>query len=73
MIEKHPENIGIGSISTQPSITMDIVNQHLDNWDWAGISESNLTMEMIEKYPEKPWEWNISINPNITTDCRKIR
>ena len=29
----------------------------------------NITMEMIEKHPEKPWDWNgISCNPNITME-----
>jgi hypothetical protein len=29
----------------------------------------NITMEFIEKHPEKPWEWfYISSNPNITME-----
>ena len=37
-----------------------------------GISISrhpNITMEIIEKYPDKPWDWYyISSNPNITME-----
>ena len=29
----------------------------------------NITMEIIEKYPDKPWNWSaISCNPNITIE-----
>ena len=40
------------------------------NWGWNGISRNpNITMEIIEKHPEKPWDWNgISRNPNITME-----
>ena len=39
-----------------------------DRLDWNGISQNpNITMEIIENSPEKPWDWaNISKNPNIT-------
>ena len=30
------------------------------------ISTSNITMEIIEKYPDKPWNWRYTGNPNIT-------
>ena len=35
-----------------------------ENLDWTKISyNSNITMEMIDKYPDKPWNWNyISYN-----------
>ena len=35
-----------------------------------GISENpNITMDIIEKYPDKPWDWaRISLNPSITMD-----
>ena len=41
-----------------------------DKLDWDYISQnSNITMEIIEKYPEKPWVWwGISQNPNITIE-----
>ena len=30
-------------------------------------ANSNITMEIIENFPDKPWNWNgISMNPNIT-------
>ena len=30
---------------------------------------SNITIEIIEKYPDKPWNWvSISRNPNITIE-----
>ena len=33
---------------------------------WTAIS-ANITMELIEKYPDKPWNWEwISKNPNLT-------
>ena len=29
----------------------------------------NITMEIVEKYPDKPWNWyRISCNPNITME-----
>ena len=33
-------------------------------------SNPNLTMELIDKYPNKPWDWKwgISKNPNITIE-----
>ena len=36
----------------------------------GGIScNPNITMEIIEKYPDKPWSWcHISDNPNITME-----
>ena len=42
-----------------------------DKLDWNGISwNPNITMEFIEKYSDKPWDWNggISRNPNITME-----
>ena len=41
-----------------------------DKIDWDSISYNpNITMEMIENSPEKPWKWNwISQNPNITME-----
>ena len=40
------------------------------NIDWYYISlNPNITMEFIEKYPDKPWDWGyISQNPNITIE-----
>ena len=33
------------------------------------LQNPNITMEFIEKYPEKPWNWGyISENPNITME-----
>ena len=33
------------------------------------ILNHNLTMEILETYPNKPWEWDyISANPNITME-----
>ena len=27
----------------------------------------NITIEFVEKYPDKPWDWtDLSYNPNIT-------
>ena len=38
-------------------------------WDWRYISKNpNITMEIIEKYPDKPWNWNGGMNSNITTE-----
>ena len=43
-----------------------------DKLDWEyGISKNpNITMEMIEKYPDKLWDWEygISNNPNVTME-----
>ena len=33
------------------------------------FSNPNITMEIVEKYPDKPWDWyGISRNPNITME-----
>jgi hypothetical protein len=38
------------------------------NWSWMSKNE-NLTMEFIEKHPDKPWDWDdVSRNPNITLE-----
>jgi hypothetical protein len=39
-------------------------------WVWQGISwNPNLTMDFIEKYPDKDWNWHgISEIPNLTMD-----
>jgi hypothetical protein len=41
-----------------------------DKLNWYNISQNlNITMEMIEKYPNKDWDWNgISRNPNLTME-----
>ena len=41
-----------------------------DKLDWSWISENpNITMDIIEKYPDKPWNWSaISNNSNITME-----
>ena len=37
---------------------------------WNSISHNpNITKDIIEKYPDKPWNWSgISRNPNITME-----
>ena len=39
-------------------------------WNWNSISSNpNITMDFIEKYPDKPWDWKcIYMNANITMD-----
>jgi len=41
-----------------------------DNLDknWDGISSNpNITFEIVEAHPDKPWDWEgLSLNPNIT-------
>ena len=33
------------------------------------INDPNITIEIIEKYPDKPWNWNwMSCNSNITME-----
>ena len=33
------------------------------------FSNPNITMEIVEKYPDKPWDWyEFSYNPNITME-----
>ena len=41
-----------------------------DKLNWGNVSwNHNITMEMIKKYPDKPWNWDgISENPNITIE-----
>ena len=43
----------------------EFVLKYSDKLDWNGISwNPNITMDIIEKYPDKPWNWsNISQNP----------
>ena len=44
--------------------------KHEDKLIWDQISQNpNITMEIIEKYPDKPWNWIcISYNPNMTME-----
>ena len=46
------------------------VLKYADKLDWDFISMNpNITMDNIEKYPDKEWDWEwISWNPNITMD-----
>ena len=41
-----------------------------DKLNWYNISYNpNITMEIIENNPDKPWDWyDISYNPNITME-----
>ena len=42
-------------------------NWSLD-WDWI-IENPNITIEFIEKYPDKPWDWKyISCIDNLTME-----
>ena len=37
---------------------VDFINKHSDKLDWGELSlNSNITMELIEKYPDKEWCW----------------
>ena len=40
---------------------------HLEKpWAWDYISQ-DMTWEIIQANPDKPWDWNwVSVNPNIT-------
>ena len=46
------------------------VLKYSDKLNWELIScNPNISMDIIEKYPDNPWDWNsISYNPNITMD-----
>ena len=53
---------------------MQIVDKYADKnsdniWNWIGISSNpNITLDIIEKYPNKPWDWGrwgMSSNPNL--------
>ena len=42
---------------------------NLGNWDAISSNYPNITMEFIEKHPDKPWNWYyISLNSNITME-----
>ena len=43
----------------------EFVLKYSDKVDWYGIScNPNISMDIIEKYPDKPWDWYwISCNP----------
>ena len=42
--------------------------RHEYEFGWTAIS-ANITMEIIEKHPNKPWDWeSISRNPSITME-----
>ena len=59
-------------ISANPGITMQDIMKHPDfPWDWEiGISDNpNLTINMLNQYPDKEWNWYyISRNPGITIE-----
>jgi len=68
---KYEDKLDWDSISRNPNITMEIIENNLDkSWNWKYISMNpNITMEIIENNPDKPWKWGyngISRNPNIT-------
>ena len=68
---KHPDKLDWERISSNPNITMDIIEKYPNKpWVWSDISYNpNLTMEIIEKYSDKLLIWNaISRNPNITIE-----
>jgi len=48
----------------------DFILKHEDKVHWKVISRNpNLTLDIIEKYPDKPWhwgKWGLSSNPNLT-------
>ena len=48
----------------------EFVLKHPDKLYLNSISHNpNITMNIIEKYPDKPWDWyGLSCNPNITMD-----
>ena len=42
------------------------------NWNWKCISQNpNITMEMIEKYIDKPWSW-VGISQNKFTKEKEL-
>ena len=42
--------------------------ENILDWTWLSLN-SNITMNIIEKYPDKPWNWYyMSQNPNITME-----
>jgi hypothetical protein len=47
-----------------------LLMKHQDKLKFQCTSKNtNITTEIIEKYPEKPWDWGyISLNPNITLE-----
>ena len=75
IIEEYPDkpwNWKLG-ISYNPNITIEFINKYggmCKQFDWKAISKhKNITMDIIEKYPDKPWNWKyISFNPNITIE-----
>ena len=58
-IMKICDKIGIGIISDNLNITMEMVNKYPDkDWDWSRLSSHDkLTMEIVEKYIDKPWDF----------------
>jgi hypothetical protein len=54
-------------------IKKEIIQNNLDkNWSWIWLSKNpNITMEIVEAHPDKPWNWSwrgLSRNPNITME-----
>ena len=38
-------------------------------WELISYDENKITLDIVEKYPDKPWDWGgISQNSNITMD-----
>ena len=42
---------------------MDTINNYQNiKWNWQGLSSNpNLTIEMINKYPDELWDWHLNI------------
>ena len=52
--------IGIGNISMNPNINMNIVKKNPEkDWDWKFLSwNPNINMDIITENLNKPWDWS---------------
>ena len=65
---KHPWKWS--AVGQNPNVSLKIV-EYMTNIDFfRSLSKNpNITMDMVNAYPDKPWDWyGLSRNPNITMD-----
>jgi hypothetical protein len=63
-------NMDMFSLSGNPAITVGFIIKYKKDLNWERItSNSSITMDIIEAYPELPWKTGyIKYNPNVTPE-----
>jgi hypothetical protein len=67
---KHNINLDYSLLSCNRTLTWDYVLQKLNMpWNWYTLSLKHATPEILNAYPDLPWEWRyLSCNKNLTIE-----